>query len=139
MLRLALSLISSLQIGARIQSAIQQSVKKAVLYAIAGVIVLFAIGFGLVAGYQALILYGFTTVASAGIVAGALAVLAVIVVLLTPLLTEPKKAKAQSFVNAPAEGIAMVDQSVGKAMQQVGPLTLLVAAFAVGLLVSRRR
>jgi len=139
MLRLALSLISSLQIGARIQSAVQQSVKKAVLYAIAGVIVLFAIGFGLVAGYQALILYGFTAVASAGIVAGALAVLAVIVVLLTPLLTEPKKANAQSFVNAPAEGIAMVDQSVGKAMQQVGPLTLLVAAFAVGLLVSRRR
>ncbi len=139
MLRLALSLISSLQIGARIQSAVQQSVKKAVLYAIAGVIVLFAIGFGLVADYQALILYGFTAVASAGIVAGALAVLAVIVVLLTPLLTEPKKANAQSFVNAPAEGIAMVDQSVGKAMQQVGPLTLLVAAFAVGLLVSRRR
>jgi len=139
MLRLALTLISSLQIGARIKSAVQQSVKKAVLYAIAGVILLFAIGFGLVAGYQALILYGFTAVASAGIVAGALAVLALIVVLLTPVLTEPKKAKAQSFVDAPAEGIAMVDQSVGKAMQQVGPLTLLVAAFAVGLLVSRRR
>ena len=112
--------------------------KKAVLYAIAGVILLFAIGFGLVAGYQALILYGFTAVASAGIVAGTLAVLAIIVILLTPALTEPKKAKAESFVNAPAEGIAMVDQSVGKAMQQVGPLTLLVAAFAVGLLVSRR-
>ncbi|HZJ11342.1 MAG TPA: hypothetical protein VFD26_01660 [Methyloceanibacter sp.] len=138
MLRLALSLISSLQIGARINSAVQQSVKKAVLYAIAGVILLFAIGFGLVAGYQALILYGFTAVASAGIVAGTLAVLAIIVILLTPALTEPKKAKAESFVNAPAEGIAMVDQSVGKAMQQVGPLTLLVAAFAVGLLVSRR-
>src|SRR5665811_1228653 len=53
MLRLALTLISSLQIGARIKSAVQQSVKKAVLYAIAGVILLFAIGFGLIAGHQA--------------------------------------------------------------------------------------
>jgi hypothetical protein len=33
----------------------------------------------------------------------------------------------------------MVDQSVGKAMQQVGPLTLLAIAFAAGLLASRRR
>jgi len=42
-------------------------------------------------------------------------------------------------VNAPAEGMAMIDQGVGKAMQQVGPLTLLVIAFAAGLLASRRR
>lgn len=140
MLRLALSLISSLQIGARIQGAIQQSVKKVVLYAIAGVILLFAVGFGLVAGYQALILYGFNPVASAGIVAGALALAAVIVLLLVPLIAGPKQKKSvQTFVDAPAEGMAMVDQSVGKAMQQVGPLTLLVIAFAAGLLASRRR
>jgi len=35
--------------------------------------------------------------------------------------------------------MAMIDQGVGKAMQQVGPLTLLVIAFAAGLLASRRR
>lgn len=140
MLRLALSLVSSLQIGARIQSAIRQSAKKAVLYAIAGVIVLFAIGFGLVAGYQLLIAYGFAAAAAAGIVAGALAVLAVIVLLLVPLIAAPKqKTSTQTFVDAPAEGMAMVDQSIGKAMQQVGPLTLLVLAFAAGLLASRRR
>jgi hypothetical protein len=139
MLRLALSLISSLQIGARIKSAVQESVKKAVLYAVAGVALLFAIGFGLVAAYQALIVYGFTAVAAAGIVAGALVVLAVIVVLLVPLVTKPKKTDTQRLMDAPAEGMAMVDQSVGKAMQQVGPLTLLVAAFATGLLMSRRR
>jgi hypothetical protein len=139
MFRLALSLISSLQVGARIQGAIQQSVKKAVLYAIVGVILLFAIGFGLVAGYQALLAYGFTAVASAGIVAGALALLAVIVLLFIPLLTEPKKTETQRLFDAPAEGMAMVDKSVGKAMQQVGPLTLLVVAFAAGLIASRRR
>lgn len=138
MLRLVLSLISSLQIGARIQSVIQQSVKKAVLYAVAAVILLYAIAFGLVAGYQALIAYGFTAVASAGIVAGALVVLALFVLMLIPMVAGPRKTQAQTFVDAPAEGMAIVDQSVGKAMKQVGPLTLLVIAFAAGLLASRR-
>lgn len=140
MLRIALSLISSLQIGARIKNAVERSVKKAVIITIAAVIFLFAIGFGLVAGYQALIaIYGFTAVEAAGIVAGALVVLALIVLAFIPILNRPKKTATQSLASAPAEGMAMIDQGVGKAMQQVGPLTLLVLAFAAGLLASRRR
>lgn len=138
MLRLVLAAISSLQLGTRIKDAIEKSVKKAVIYAIAGVVLLYAIAFGLVAGYQALIVYGFTTVASAGIVAGALVVLALIVLAFIPLVTR-EKPQQQRLVDAPAEGMAMVEQGVGKAMQQVGPLTLLVIAFAAGLLASRRR
>ena len=139
MLRLILTAVSSLQIGTRIKDAVERSVKKAVIIAIAAVILLFAIAFGLVAGYQALIVYGFTAAAAAGIVAGALVVLALIVLAFIPIMTRPKKADPHSLMEAPAEGMAMIDQSVGKAMQQVGPLTLLVAAFAAGLLVSRRR
>lgn len=139
MLRLALTAISSLQIGARIKDAVQQSVKKAVMYAIAGVVLLYAIAFGLVAGYQAMLAYGFTAVAAAGIVAGALVALAVIVILLVPVVARPAKSEPQRLMDAPAEGMAMLDQSVGKVMKQVGPLTLLVAAFAAGLLASRRR
>lgn len=139
MLRLALTAISSLQIGARIKDAVQQSVKKAVMYATAGVVLLYAIAFGLVAGYQAMLAYGFTAVAAAGIVAGALVALAVIVILLVPVVARPAKSEPQRLMDAPAEGMAMLDQSVGKAMKQVGPLTLLVAAFAAGLLASRRR
>lgn len=138
MLRLVLAAISSLQLGTRIKDAIEKSVKKAVIYAIAGVVLLYAIAFGLVAGYQALIVYGFTTVESAGIVAGALVVLALIVLAFIPLVTR-EKPQQQRLVDAPAEGMAMVEQGVGKAMQQVGPLTLLVIAFAAGLLASRRR
>ena len=138
MLRLVLAAISSLQLGTRIKDAIEKSVKKAVIYAIAGVVLLYAIAFGLVAGYQALIAYGFTTVESAGIVAGALVVLALIVLAFIPLVTR-EKPQQQRLVDAPAEGMAMVEQGVGKAMQQVGPLTLLVIAFAAGLLASRRR
>lgn len=139
MLRLVLTAISSLQIGTRIKEAIERSVKKAVIIAIAAVIALYAIAFGLVAGYQALITYGFTAAAAAGIVAGALVALALIVLAFIPILTRQKKTEPQRLMDVPAEGVAMIDQSVGKAMQQVGPLTLLVAAFAAGLLASRRR
>jgi hypothetical protein len=140
MLRLALTLISSLQIGTRIKDAIETSVRKAIIIAIAAAIFLFAIAFGLVTAYQALVtVYGFTPVEAAGIVAGALLALALLVLAFLPLVGRPKKKQTESFVNAPAEGMAMIDQGVGKAMQQVGPLTLLVIAFAAGLLASRRR
>ena len=139
MLRLVLSLISSLQIGARIKDMVERSVKQAIVIAIAVVVLLFAIGFGLVAGYQALIVYGFTPLAAAGIVAGLLALLGVLILATVPLFGKPKRRREPTLVNAPAEGMAMIDQGVGKAMQQVGPLTLLVIAFAAGLLASRRR
>jgi hypothetical protein len=138
MLRLALSLISSLQIGARIKDTVERSVKQAIVIAVAVVVLLFAIGFALVAGYQALIVYDFTPLAAAGIMAGVLALLGVLILAMVPLFGKPKR-REPTFVNAPAEGMAMIDQGVGKAMQQVGPLTLLVIAFAAGLLASRRR
>ena len=138
MLRIALSLISSLQIGARIKDAVERSVKKAIVIAIAAVVFLFAIGFGLVTAYQALLVYGFSPLEAAGIVSVALVLLGILVLVFLPIVDRPKAAK-QDFVNAPAEGMAMIDQGVGKAMQQVGPLTLLVLAFAAGLLASRRR
>jgi len=138
MLRLVLSLVSSLQIGARIQDVVERSVRRTVITVIAVVILLFALGFGLVAAYQALIVYDFTPLEASGIVAAVLAALGVLLLILAPALSKPKR-KEPDFVNAPAEGLAMVDQSLGKTMQQVGPLTLLALAFAAGLLASRRR
>jgi len=138
MLRLVLSLVSSLQIGARIKDTVERSIRQAIVIAVAVVVLLFAIGFGLVAGYQALILYDFTPLAAAGIVAGVLAVLGLIILAFVPMVGKPKQ-KQLDITRAPAEGMAMIDQGVGRAMQQVGPLTLLVVAFAAGLLASRRR
>lgn len=136
MWRLALSLVSSLQAGARIKQSVEQSVRRAVIVAAAGVVLLFAAGFGLTAGYQALLLYGFTPLGAAGLIAGILAAIGVVLLLIGLHKPQPKQ---PNIVNAPAEGLAMVDQSINKAMNQVGPLTLLVAAFAAGLLASRRR
>lgn len=138
MFRLALSLLSSLQIGTRIKDVVERSLRQAIFIAIAIVFLLFALGFGLVAAYQALVVYGCSPIAAAGIVAGALALLGILILAIVPSLGKPKR-REPSFVDTPAEGIAMIDQSVGKAMKQVGPLTLLVIAFAAGLLASRRR
>lgn len=138
MLRLVLSLISSLQIGARVQEVVQRSVRRTVVIAIAVVILLFALGFGLVAAYHALLLYDLSPLEASGIVAAVLAFLGVLILLLLPVLSKPKR-KEPDLVDVPAEGLAMIDQSLGKTMKQVGPLTLLAIAFAVGLLAGRRR
>jgi len=138
MFRLALSLISSLQIGTRIKDTVERSLRQAIFIAVAIVFLLFALGFGLVAAYQALVIYGCSPIAAAGIVGGALALLGILILAIVPSLGKPKR-REPSLVDAPAESIAMIDQSVGKAMNQVGPLTLLVIAFAAGLLASRRR
>lgn len=136
MFRLLLSLISSMQVGARIKDTVEQSMRRAVVAVIGIVALLFAIGFGLAAGFHALIGQGLTPLVAASIVAGTLALLGV---LLLALALKKPRPKQPDFVNEPAESIAMIDQSVGKAMKQVGPLTVLVAAFAAGLLMSRRR
>lgn len=137
MLRLVLSLISSLQIGARVQEVVKRSVRQVVFIAIAAIILLFALGFGLVAAYQALLLYDFSPLEASGIVAAVLAFLGVLILLLLPVLTKPRR-KEPDLVTAPAEGLAIIDQGLNKTMQQVGPLTLLAIAFAVGLLAGRR-
>lgn len=136
MWRLALSLVSSLQTGARIKESVERSVRQAVILLAALIVFLFALGFGLVAAYHGLMAYGLTALEAAGIVAAVLAAIAIVLLLLGTRKRRPKK---PDFVNAPAEGLAMVDQSVNKAMNQVGPLTLLAVAFAAGLLASRRR
>ena len=38
-----------------------------------------------------------------------------------------------------SEGVGMLDQGVGKAMQSVGPVTLLAIAFIAGSAASRRK
>ena len=40
---------------------------------------------------------------------------------------------------AASEGVGVLDQGVGKAMQQVGPVTLLAIAFVAGIVLSRRK
>jgi hypothetical protein len=140
MLRTALALLSSLQVGLRIRETIERSVRQAVVIAIALLILLGAIAFGLVAIYQLLIgHYGFTPVNAAAILAASLLLLSMLVLATLPLFAPRPKRETPSMTVAAGEGLGLIDQGVNKAMQQVGPVTLLAIAFVAGILASRRR
>jgi hypothetical protein len=139
MLRTALALLSSLQIGLRMKEAIERSLRQAVVIAVAVIVLIAAAAFGLLAAYHALVMsYGFTPTEAAGILAAALALLGVLVLATLPLFARKRKASAPSMMASAGEGMGVVGQGVGKTMQQVGPVTLLALAFIGGVLASRR-
>jgi len=140
MLRSALALLSSLQIGLRVKESVERSLRQAAVVAVATAVMIAAAVFGLVAAYHALILsYGFTPAAAAGIIAAALALLGMLILATLPLFMRERKAQAPRMQAVASEGVGMLDQSVGKAMQQVGPVGLLAIAFIAGVLLSRRK
>ena len=139
MLRSALALLSSLQVGLRIKESIERSVRQAVVVAVAAVVLIAAAAFGLLAAYQALIAHGFTPAEAAGIIAAALALLGVLILATLPLFARKRKPQASSVLATGSAGVGMLDQGVGKAMQSVGPVGLLAIAFIAGLLASRRK
>ncbi|MGI8852959.1 MAG: hypothetical protein ACR2GC_06665 [Methyloceanibacter sp.] len=139
MLNLALSLLSSLQMGARLKETVDRSLRQAAIVGIAAAVLIAAVVFGLVAAYHALIsVYGFSEAGAAGLLAFILALLGVLILLVLRLSARQIKTQP-SLLTSPAEGMAMIDQGLGKALQQVSPLTLVAIAFAAGLLASRRR
>jgi hypothetical protein len=139
MLKLALSLLSSLQMGARLKETVDRSLRQAAIIGIAAAVLIAAVVFGLVAAYHALIsVYGFSEAGAAGLLAFILALLGVLILLVLRLSARQIKTQP-SLLTSPAEGMAMIDQGLGKALQQVSPLTLVAIAFAAGLLASRRR
>ena len=140
MLRSALALLSSLQVGLRIKESVGRSLRQAVVVAVAAIVLIGAAMFGLLAAYQALVLsYGFTPPEAAIIIAAALALLGVLILATLPLFARKRKPQAPSMLAAASEDAGMLEQGVGKAMQQVGPVTLLAIAFIAGLLASRRK
>jgi hypothetical protein len=86
MLRSALALLSSLQVGLRIKESVERSLRQAVVIAAAAVVLIGAAAFGLLAAYQALIAHGFTPAEAAGIVAASLALIGVLILATLPLV-----------------------------------------------------
>jgi hypothetical protein len=139
MLRSALALLSSLQIGLRIKESVERSLRQAIVVAVAVVVLIIAAAFGLLSAYQALIAHGFTPAEAAGIVAASLALLGVLILATLPLFARKRKPQEPSMLAAGSEGVGLLDQGVGRAMQSVGPVTLLAMAFVAGILASRRK
>jgi hypothetical protein len=141
MLRTALALLSTLQIGARIKESLERSLRQAAVIAVAVVLLIAASVFGLIAAYQALVsIYQFDAVEAAAIMAGVLLLIGLIVLAIVPSMgREPKPPRpAPSPLVSTGDATTMIDQGVGKAMQQVGPVPLLVAAFLAGIFAGRR-
>ena len=139
MLRSALALLSSLQIGLRLKESVERSLRQAIVVGVAAVVLIAAAAFGLFAAYHALIAGGFTPAEAAGIVAASLALLGALILATLPLVARKRKASAPSMPAAMGEGAGLIDQSVGRAMQQVGPVGILAIAFLAGVLLSRRK
>lgn len=139
MLRAALALLSTLQIGARLRESLERCLRQAVVIAVAVVLLIAAAAFGLLAAYQALVShYLFSPTQAAAIMAGSLLLVGLIVLAIVPLIgKQPKRAKPGPLA-ATGEGISLVNQGLGKAVQQIGPLPLLAIAFLAGLFAGRR-
>jgi hypothetical protein len=137
MLRLALTLLSSLQAGARIKQSFERTLRRAITVAIAVVILIAAACFGLIAAYHALISnYGFSPAEAAGIMASILLLLGA--ALLAWSAFGPRRHAGTPTANL-GEGIANVEQQLGKAMQQISPMTLLAIAFVAGIILASRK
>jgi hypothetical protein len=141
MLRAALTLLSTLQIGARIKESFERSLRQAAVLAVAAVLLVAASVFGLIAAYQALVsVYQFDPLEAAAIMAGVLLLIGLVVLAFVPAIgREPKRASpSPSPLISTGDATAMIDQGVNKAMQQVGPVPLLAIAFLAGILAGRR-
>jgi len=142
MLRTALALLSTLQIGARIKESVERSLRQAAVIAVAAVFLIAAAIFGLIAAYQALVsIYQFDALEAAAIMAGVLLVIGLIVLAIVPAMgrePKPRQRPAPSPLASVGDPAAMIDLGVGKAMQQIGPVPLLAIAFIAGILVGRR-
>jgi predicted Co/Zn/Cd cation transporter (cation efflux family) len=84
MLRLALSLLSSLQIGYRLKEAGATALKQIAVLTIAGLLLLAAATFSLVASYHALVAHGFAPFEAAALVAMSLTIVALLILLVGP-------------------------------------------------------
>ena len=140
MLRSALALLSTFQLGLRLRETVERSLRLAALVAVAALLLTVAAIFGLFAAYQALVLsYGYTQPEAAGIIAAALAVPGLILLATFLFAARKPKPPEPSPLASVSEGVGLLDQSVNKAMQQVGPVGLLAIAFIAGALISRRK
>lgn len=138
MLRAALALLSTLQVGARIRESFERSLRQAVVIAIAVMFLIAAAIFGLLAAYHALVsICQFDAVQAAAIMAAGLLLVGLLVLAIAPLTgRHPKRARPSPFIGT--EEPSLVDQGLGKAMQQIGPVPLIAIAFIAGILAGRR-
>ena len=97
MLRAAMALLSTLQIGARIKESFERSLRQAAVIAVAAVLLVAAAVFGLIAAYHALVsIYQFDAAEAAAIMAGVLLLVGLIVIAIALSMGRELKRPAQA-------------------------------------------
>jgi uncharacterized protein YybS (DUF2232 family) len=139
MLRSAFVLLSSLQIGVRMKQSLERYLRQAVVIALAAGLFIAAAVFGLLAAYHALVsIYQLSALEAAAIMAACLLLVGLMVLGIVPLIGRQAKRASPAPLVATGEGTGLIDQGLGKVIQQIGPVRLIALAFVVGLLASRR-
>lgn len=142
MLRVLLMLLPTLQLGARVKQSVDGIVRQAIVITIAGLFLILAAIFGLIAAYLALHeKTGFTALESAGIVGASLMLVGLLSLGMMPLVTKPSRPKNREVTPAQAasRAVGVAQTQVGEFIQRLGPAGVLSTAFVVGLILARRR
>jgi hypothetical protein len=113
--------------------------RQAAVAAVAVFFLLAAAVFALIATYHVLVAsYQFSPAEAAAIMAGSLLLVGVLMLAIAPQVgRQPRRAPRPPLATA-GEGVGLIDQSVGKAVQQIGPVPLIAVAFLAGLFAGRR-
>jgi hypothetical protein len=103
----------------------------------ATLVLLIAIIFGLIAGYNAMVgAYQYDPAEAAAILGGSLALLGFL--LLGLVLLVPRKSAPEMTAITSAPRMELVRQPIRDAMERYGTITIFLASFAGGFLMSRR-
>lgn len=144
MMRMAFALLSSLQIGARVQKSLERLLWESAVIGIAVIFVIAALVFGLVAANSALVtVYALRPFEAAALMALTLLLIGLLILMALPLSRSQPRRQTEALIPGQTAGMVtqsmgLVDQGLGAVMQQLGPLPLVAVAFAAGLFASRR-
>lgn len=140
MFRYALALASATGAGLRLKETVARRLQSTIIIVLACLLFFIAVIFGLIAAYHALLGAGLTGAQSAGLVAAGLVLAALLLLALLPLLYRRHRNRlARALQEDGAAGaVGAVDEQLGQVIKQVGPIGVLAAAFAIGMLAARR-
>jgi uncharacterized membrane protein YoaK (UPF0700 family) len=135
MLRSALVLLSMLQVGGRVRQSFDRVFRQAFITAVAVVFFTAAAVFGLVAAYRELLTI-YSSPEAALLMALALLLLALLALGFVQLMA-PKRPKVQTLVSATGDP-NQIQAAMSETVRQIGPLPLVLIAFAGGVLAGPR-
>jgi hypothetical protein len=134
MLRAALALLSTLQLGGQLRQSFERSLQQALIVAVA-VGFLIAAAFGLLAAYRELVSI-YQPPEAAVLMALPLLFLGFLALGALPLVA--RKRKSTRNLISPGGTLNPIDEGMRNAVRQIGPFSLVLIAFAGGVLAGRR-